>query len=308
MKFFKDELKKIRAFVFDVDGVLSHQSQNLTPDGELIRTSCTKDGYAIMYAIRKGYIIAVISGGGAPGVRERLEKLGVRPEDIYLKVANKTEALAEIEQRYSLDKEAIMYMGDDIPDYKVMKWDESNFPIDQYSYAKEAIQAGKMAFVSDVARIHALYEYGGLYFDTDVEVLKNFSELLKEQGAVLGTEDEKKTIGTGFMAFVPKHEICSKMLEYYKNNSFADQSSTMSNTQILAHLLRENYGVEPLEKIQKFNDVTVYPSRYFTAYNGVTGRTEIAKDTCCIHHFGASWLSPTRRFKDKIKTLINRII
>ena len=54
MKFFKDELKKIRAFVFDVDGVLSHQSQNLTPDGELIRTSCTKDGYAIMYAIRKG--------------------------------------------------------------------------------------------------------------------------------------------------------------------------------------------------------------------------------------------------------------
>lgn len=131
---------------------------------------------------------------------------------------------------------------------------------------------------------------------------------MKEQGAVLGTEDEKKTIGTGFMAFVPKHEICSKMLEYYKNNSFADQSSTMSNTQILAHLLRENYGVEPLEKIQKFNDVTVYPSRYFTAYNGVTGRTEIAKDTCCIHHFGASWLSPTRRFKDKIKTLINRII
>ena len=120
MKFFKDELKKIRAFVFDVDGVLSHQSQNLTPDGELIRTSCTKDGYAIMYAIRKGYIIAVISGGGAPGVRERLEKLGVRPEAIYLKVANKPEALAEIEQRYSLDKEAIMYMGDDIPDYKVM--------------------------------------------------------------------------------------------------------------------------------------------------------------------------------------------
>ena len=121
MKFFKDELKKIRAFVFDVDGVLSHQSQNLTPDGELIRTSCTKDGYAIMYAIRKGYIIAVISGGGAPGVRERLEKLGVRPEDIYLKVANKTEALAEIEQRYSLDKEAIMYMGDDIPDLPVLQ-------------------------------------------------------------------------------------------------------------------------------------------------------------------------------------------
>lgn len=120
MGFFKDDLKLVRAFIFDVDGVLSHQAQNLTPDGELIRTSCTKDGYALMYAIRKGYIVAVISGGGAPGVRERLEKLGVKEEDIYLKIGNKIEALEEIMQRYSLKKEEMLYMGDDIPDYNVM--------------------------------------------------------------------------------------------------------------------------------------------------------------------------------------------
>lgn len=120
MAFFKDELKQIRAFVFDVDGVLSHQDMNLTPDGELIRTSCTKDGYALMYCIRKGYIVAVISGGGAPGVRERLEKLGVKEEDIYLKVSNKTVALQEIIERYHLRPEEMMYMGDDIPDYTVM--------------------------------------------------------------------------------------------------------------------------------------------------------------------------------------------
>ena len=105
-----------------------------------------------------------------------------------------------------------------LPDYTVMKWDENNFPIDRYIYAKEAMQAEKMAFVSDVARIYALYEYGGIYFDADVEVLKNFSVLLEGHSAVLGTEDEGKTIGTGFMAFTPKHEICLKMLEYYKNN------------------------------------------------------------------------------------------
>lgn len=81
----------------------------------------------------------------------------------------------------------------------------------------------------------------------------------------------------------------------------------MSNTQILAQLLRENYGIEPLEKIQRFNDAVVYPSRYFTAYNGVTGRTEITKDTYCVHHFGASWLSPTRRIKNKIRNIFNRI-
>ena len=120
MGFFKDELKNIRAFVFDVDGVLSHQAQNLSPEGELVRTSCTKDGYAIMYSIRKGYIVAVISGGGAPGVQERLEKLGVKPEDIYLKIPNKLEALTEIMQRYNLQAKEIMYLGDDIPDYNVM--------------------------------------------------------------------------------------------------------------------------------------------------------------------------------------------
>lgn len=121
MGFFKDDLKTIRAFIFDVDGVLSHQTQNITPEGELMRTSCTKDGYALMYSIRKGYIVAVISGGGAPGVRERLEKLGLKSEDIYLKVANKMEALAEICRRYELQKKEVMYMGDDIPDFQVMQ-------------------------------------------------------------------------------------------------------------------------------------------------------------------------------------------
>ena len=118
MGFFKDELKKIRAFVFDVDGVLSRHEMNLTPEGELIRTSCAKDGYAIMYSVRKGYVVAVISGGGAPGLRERLEKLGIK--DIYLKIPNKVEALEEIMQKYNLKAEEIMYMGDDIPDYNVM--------------------------------------------------------------------------------------------------------------------------------------------------------------------------------------------
>ena len=118
MGFFKDELKKIRAFVFDVDGVLSRHEMNLTPEGELIRTSCAKDGYAIMYSVRKGYVVAVISGGGAPGIRERLEKLGIK--DIYLKIPNKVEALEEIMQKYNLKAEEIMYMGDDIPDYNVM--------------------------------------------------------------------------------------------------------------------------------------------------------------------------------------------
>ncbi|GHV61540.1 3-deoxy-D-manno-octulosonate 8-phosphate phosphatase [Bacteroidia bacterium] len=116
--FFKEELKKISTFVFDIDGVLSRHEMNLTPEGELVRTSCAKDGYAIMYCIKKGYKVAIISGGGAPGVVERFEKLGI--QDIFLKVENKVTALNKLIQKYSLKNEEIMYMGDDIPDYNVM--------------------------------------------------------------------------------------------------------------------------------------------------------------------------------------------
>lgn len=118
MAFFKDDLKKIRAFAFDVDGVLSRQEVSLSTDGELIRTSCAKDGYAIMYAIKKGYRIAVISGGGSIGLEERFRKLGI--EDIYLKIADKTKVLEEWMEKYGLEREEVMYMGDDIPDYNVM--------------------------------------------------------------------------------------------------------------------------------------------------------------------------------------------
>ena len=138
------------------------------------------------------------------------------------------------------------------PNYKIIRWDEHNFPIDEFVYAKEAAKAGKMAFVSDVARIYALYEFGGIYFDTDVEVIKDFSWLLEGKEAVLGTEDAESTIGTGCMAFVPHHDICRRMLDYYRTNSFAEQSSEMSNTQILASLIKKEYGIIPLEKTQYY--------------------------------------------------------
>ncbi|MDR1414749.1 MAG: HAD hydrolase family protein [Odoribacteraceae bacterium] len=116
---FKDDLKRIKTFIFDIDGVFSRQEMNITPKGELIRTSCARDGYAVMYCIQKGYLVCIISGGSAPGVRERFERLGV--EDIYLEVENKVEALNELVIKRNLDLENAMYMGDDIPDYNVMK-------------------------------------------------------------------------------------------------------------------------------------------------------------------------------------------
>lgn len=168
MAFFKDELKKIRAFVFDVDGVLSRHEMSLSPEGELIRTSCAKDGYAIMYSGRKGYIIAVISGGGAPGLRERLEKLGVR--DIYLKVANKMEALKEFMEKYDLHREEILYMGDDIPDYNVMR--EVGLPVCPADACEEIKSISR--YISDIK--------GGMGCVRDV-----ISQVLKAKGDWMDT-------------------------------------------------------------------------------------------------------------------------
>ena len=115
---FKEDLKNVVAFAFDVDGVFSRHEVSLSPQGELIRTACAKDGYAMMYCVKKGYPICIISGGRGPGMRERFERLGIT--EIYLGVADKVEVLNEFARKYDLKLEQVMYMGDDIPDYEVM--------------------------------------------------------------------------------------------------------------------------------------------------------------------------------------------
>lgn len=119
MAFFKEELNRVKAFIFDIDGVLSNHAMEIDEEGNLKRTSCAKDGYALMYARSKGYPIGIISGGKGPGIKERLSKLNV--EDIYLHQANKLVALEDFLSKHNLEKEDVMYMGDDIPDYELMK-------------------------------------------------------------------------------------------------------------------------------------------------------------------------------------------
>lgn len=116
---FKEDLKKIKAFAFDVDGVLSDTKVNLSSDGELLRTMNTKDGYAMQYASRRGYPIAIITGGRAESIAMRFRTLGI--QDIYLGASKKTDDFEDFRKKYSLESDEILYMGDDLPDYEVMK-------------------------------------------------------------------------------------------------------------------------------------------------------------------------------------------
>ena len=124
MSNFKEELSKVKAFVFDVDGVLSNAKIYLHPGNDLMRSMNIKDGYAIQYAIRKGYPICIITGGNSQAVKQRFRTLGV--SDIYMKSRNKMENLENFLAQNDFGAENILYMGDDIPDYLVMQ--EVGFP------------------------------------------------------------------------------------------------------------------------------------------------------------------------------------
>mgnify|MGYP000086872648 CR=1 FL=1 len=115
---YKTLLSKIKVFIFDVDGVLTNGKVLLMPNGEQVREMNTRDGYAIRLAIKKGYKVAIISGGNSEAVRTRMKYLGVY--DIYLGCENKLEALEDLKFSYDLKKEELLYMGDDLPDWEIM--------------------------------------------------------------------------------------------------------------------------------------------------------------------------------------------
>ena len=116
---YKQQLNHINTFIFDVDGVLTDGTVTLFPDGEQVRKMSTRDGYAMQYALKKGYRIAIISGGSSKGVQKRFDYLGLT--DVHLGCSNKMEVFTELVQAYNLNTEHILYMGDDLPDLEVMK-------------------------------------------------------------------------------------------------------------------------------------------------------------------------------------------
>mgnify|MGYP003624603796 CR=1 FL=1 len=118
-KSYKEIMPKITTFIFDVDGVLTNGFVTIFPNGEMIRNMSIKDGYALKSAVIAGYNVCIISGGTNEGVRTRLRNLGIT--NIFLGAHNKLDQYQEYIEKYNIKPEEILYMGDDIPDYPVMK-------------------------------------------------------------------------------------------------------------------------------------------------------------------------------------------
>lgn len=118
-KSYKEIMNDITTFIFDVDGVLTDSSVHITPTGEMLRIMNIRDGFAMKAAVESGYHICIISGGSNEGVRIRLKNLGIK--DIHLACPDKVKTFKEYTELYNIKPEQVLYMGDDIPDYHVMK-------------------------------------------------------------------------------------------------------------------------------------------------------------------------------------------
>jgi 3-deoxy-D-manno-octulosonate 8-phosphate phosphatase (KDO 8-P phosphatase) len=115
---FLQKLKEVSTFIFDVDGVLTDGSILASDSGELLRTFNIKDGYALQLAVNKGYLVCIISGGKGTAMQKRFE--GLNLQEIHLGVADKVSVFESLILRHSLDPKSVLYMGDDIPDLKIM--------------------------------------------------------------------------------------------------------------------------------------------------------------------------------------------
>lgn len=178
-----------------------------------------------------------------------------------------------------------------LPDYKIKKWNQYNFDISDSIYAMQALDCKKYAFVSDYIRLAVLYRYGGIYLDTDMKVLKSFNELLNNK-AFIGFES-KYSIAAGIIGAEKKHKYIKFLLDLYENKEklFIKNDGTLDmtpNPVIITNLLLKK-GIKLKNILQKNDEITVYPTEYFYAYDGVTKEMNITDNTFAIHLYAASW-------------------
>ncbi|MBR5808983.1 MAG: glycosyl transferase [Clostridia bacterium] len=200
------------------------------------------------------------------------------------------------------------------PDYEIKEWNESNYDVNKIVYTKEAYAAKKYAFVSDYARFDIIYNQGGVYFDTDVEVIKSFDEIL-EKGAFMGCEidgGEKNSInvapGLGIAAEAGI-EFYKDLLDAYKGFKFLNEDGTYNTTTIVKYttdMLKKN-GLQDIKGIQTVAGINIYPKEYFNPLDDVTGKVEKTENTHSIHWYSKTWLSKGEILRSKITKPFHRL-
>jgi len=183
------------------------------------------------------------------------------------------------------------------PDYEIIEWNEDNFDVSCCDYVKEAYAAKKWAFVSDYARFQILYEHGGLYFDTDVEIIKPLDKLI-EKGPFMGTENIMAVnpgLGLAASAGLPIYRV---LLDAYHKRHFVKDDGTYNLLTVVDYTteILKQHGLTKDNAIQLVGGVYVYPKQYFCPMDYISGKVTITDKTYTIHHYSASWHSEKEQY------------
>ena len=182
------------------------------------------------------------------------------------------------------------------PDYEIIEWNESNYDVHKILYISQAYNAKKYAFVSDYVRYDILYEYGGLYFDTDVEVINSFDAII-EKGAFAGLESPGNIAAGLGLGSEPHSDIYKEILDSYKSSVFIKENGTLNLVTIVDRVsnIYKKYGFTNQNEIQFVANTTIYPVDYFCPMDNSTGVLKITENTKSIHHYDATWTIPLRK-------------
>ncbi|KIL49356.1 glycosyltransferase family 32 protein [Jeotgalibacillus soli] len=206
-------------------------------------------------------------------------------------------------------KRCIKSWKEQLSEYKFIEWNEKSFDINSNLFVKEAYTSKKFAFVSDYVRVHALYHYGGIYLDTDVEVFKPFNDLLHNE-SFWGFEQEN-FIATSTIGAEKGNKFIKRLLDYYQDKHFIlgdNNFDQLTNVAIVTNML-EKIGLKKNGQYQNIIGIGVfYPQTYFSPYDYINCRKFLTEDTYTMHHFYKSWLPTTARLKSNVRLLTSKII
>lgn len=198
------------------------------------------------------------------------------------------------------------------PNYEIVEWNEDNFDVNSNKYVKEAYENKKWAFVSDYVRLHAVYENGGIYLDTDVELEKDLDSLLCYEVFFASENNENINTGLGFGA--QKHNSVIKLLiESYRDISFMNYDTGELDLTPCTHrnteTLENKYGTIKNQMNTVIDEnIMLLGSEYFCPFNSITGEMKKTKNTIGVHWFNASWRSKKINYREKILRPFKRII
>lgn len=198
------------------------------------------------------------------------------------------------------------------PGYEIKEWNESNYDVRKITYIAEAYNAKKYAFVSDFARFDILYQFGGIYFDTDVEVIKSLDDIIA-RGAFAGVEraGDAGSLAAGLgIASPAASPVYKEILDSYLQCSFYRKDGSMNLMTVVDRVsaIFKKHGLKDSDEIQTVAGVTVYPSDYFCPINPATGELKITENTRSIHHYAATWTIPLRKKYMELRNKLSKKI